>query len=216
MDFEFLSGVLLGVSRGKVKSLQYDNVVVPSAFIKEPVGGPVWLGTLGVVGDEHAYKHHGGPNMAVCVYPIEYYPWWQRRIPFPIPGVAAFGENFTVNGLTDDIVCLGDRFKVGDAVIEIKQPRLPCFKIAKRYGVPQAAVWMQRESMTGYLCSVPTEGYVEAGQSITLQKRESNPITVAEANRILHLDRKDKDGARKLMMFRGLPEDLHAKLHRRL
>ncbi len=216
MTNETLTGLLESVNRGTVKDFQHGKVVVPSAFVKEPISGAVRLGVLGVLGDEHAYKHHGGPDLAVCVYSKEYYPWWQEKIPAALPPAAAFGENFTVSGLLDDAVCLGDQFEVGGAVIKVTQPRLPCFKIARRYGVPLAAVWMQRESITGYLCSVAQEGYVQAGQVINLIEREATPTTVRDANRILYLDKDDKQGAKRLLEFQGLPADIRKKLLRRL
>jgi len=103
-----------------------------SGIFKEEVDEPVWLGRTNLVGDGQAdLKHHGGPEKAVHVYAAAHYPAWQRELQRADLTYGAFGENFTVEGQTEETVCIGDTYRVGDAVVQVSQPRQPCWKPAR-------------------------------------------------------------------------------------
>ena len=211
-----VSGRLLSLNVGVVGTIESGGRVIVSGFHKTPVETSLRLGTLGFPGDEHVYEGHGGPEKAVCVYPYEHYAYWEDRLSLELPASAAFGENFTMSGLTERQVCLGDVFAIGEAVVQVTQPRAPCFKIAARYGVPKMAVLVQQESFTGYLLRVLEEGEVRAGQAMRLVERSPAGITVAEANQILNVNKKDLDGAERLLALPRLPEPLREDLERRV
>lgn len=209
-------GKILALNIGRAGTMQQGNRIVETAFKKKPVEGPLQLGKLGFVGDEQVYEHHGGPHKAVCVYPHEHYSYWADRLDIEMPESAAFGENFTLAGLTERQVCLGDIFEVGDAIVQITQPRAPCFKIAVRYGIPKMAIYVQQESYTGYLLRVLQEGQVQAGDTMTLVERPEISVTVAEANQILNVRKKDVEGAERLLAIPSLPEPLRVDLDDRI
>lgn len=209
-------GQILALNIGRAGTIQQGNRVIETAYKKKPVDGPLHLGTLGFDGDEQVYEHHGGPNKAVCVYPHEHYAYWTDRLDIELPESAAFGENFTLTGLTERQVCLGDVFEVGDAVVQVTQPRAPCFKIAARYGIPKMAIYVQQESYTGYLLRVLREGHVQTGDTMTLVERPEVRVTVAEANQILNVRKKDIQGAQRLLTIPSLPEPLRADLDDRI
>lgn len=211
-----VQGVLLALNIGGVGQIVQGKRVIETAFHKTPVEGSLRLGRLGFPGDEHVYEGHGGPDKAVCVYPYEHYTYWEQRLGLRLPATAAFGENFTMTGLTERDVYLGDVFSIGDAVVQVTQPRAPCFKIAARYGVPKMALYVQQESFTGYLLRVLEEGDVAAGQSMRLLERHADGVTVAEANVILNVDKSDLEGARRLLAIPNLPVALRPDLERRL
>lgn len=211
-----LSGHLLSLNIGQVGELRQGNRVIETAYNKRPVDGPLRLGTLGFPGDEHVYEHHGGPDKAVCVYAYEHYSYWEKRLGLDLPAAAAFGENFTVTGLVERDVWLGDTFQIGDAIVQVTQPRAPCYKIAARYGVAKMALFVQQENLTGYLLRVLRDGDVEAGQSLQLIERQTHGITVAEANRVINADKKDIGGALRLLGVPGLPAALRPGLERRV
>lgn len=211
-----LRGRLLALNVGKVGEIRQGSRVIVTAYHKAPVDGPLPLDTLGFPGDEHVYEHHGGPDKAVCVYPYEHYAYWEERLGVQLPASAAFGENFTLSGMTERQVHLGDVLTVGDAVVQVTQPRAPCYKIAARYGVPKMAVYVQQESFTGYLLRVLQPGPVEAGQTVRLIDRPAHGVTVAEANQILNVNKKDVEGARRLLAVPDLPEALVPGLERRI
>src|SRR5436853_7181035 len=101
-----------------------------SAFFKEPVIGPVWLGKTNIAGDGQAsIKTHGGPDKAVCVFPWEHYAYWKNELELPELTYGAFGENFTLQGQLEDQACIGDSVAFGEVVLQISQPRPPCWRL---------------------------------------------------------------------------------------
>jgi MOSC domain-containing protein YiiM len=212
---ELMQGVVLAVCAGRAAVVQAGDRAVRTAFVKEAIEGPVRVTALGVTGDEHVYDKHGGPDMAVLVYSHDHYEHW-HSVGLAIPSVGAFGENLTVTGLVEIDVHIGDVFEVGSAVLQVTQPRSPCSKIAARYGVKNLAVQVQRTGFTGYLLRVLAEGDVTAGDEMLLVERQSHGVTVAEAGRVLNVDRNDHDAARRLLEVDALASSVHQTLRARL
>lgn len=200
---------------------------IRTAFLKEPMDGPVRVGRLGVEGDEHVYVKHGGPDMALLVYSHDHYAYW-RSVGLDLPPSGAFGENLTVTGLTEVDVHIGDVFRVGDRaaeesgsgafglVVQVTQPRTPCSTIAARYGMADLAAHVQRTGFTGYLLRVLHEGWVAAGDAVHLVERSPHGITVADAGRVLNVDRNDHAGARRLLEIEALAASVRRTLEDRL
>jgi MOSC domain-containing protein YiiM len=211
-----LRGEVLAQCVGGVGLLRSGAREIVTAYAKAPVEGRLHLGRLGFPGDEHVYEHHGGPDKAVCVYPHEHYRHWEDTLGLALPAAAAFGENWTVAGLPETAVELGDTLEVGGALVQVTQPRAPCYKIAARYGVKEMAVLVQRTGYTGYLLRVLREGPVGAGDGLRLVARQGHGVTVAEANRIVNVDKGDLDGARRVLAVPGLPDSVATPLRRRL
>lgn len=160
-----------------------------SAFGKRPVAGRVWVGGTNVVGDRQASsKTHGGPEKAVCVYPWEHYCYWERELNLTELTYGAFAENFTLVGQQEDQSCIGDSFRFGDAVIQITQPRPPCWRLARWWQRKEFAALMEATGKTGWYCRVLLDGYVEAGTTIQLLDRPYPEWTVSTANRLLYSD----------------------------
>jgi MOSC domain-containing protein YiiM len=198
-----LAGRVRAVCVGAVGVLDDGRRTVRSAMGKVPVEGPVSLGVLGLAGDEHVYVQHGGPDMALLVYSHDHFAAWQA-IGLDLPGAGAFGENLTVDGLREDAVWLGDTFTVGTSVVQVSQPRTPCYKLAVRYGRPDVPVVMQERGATGYLLRVLEPGTIAAGDELRLVAREDHGVTVAEAGRVVNVARRDRDGARRLLAVASL------------
>lgn len=189
---------------------------LPSGFVKTPVTGPLWLGPTGLTGDGQAdQKHHGGPDKAVCVYPAEHYPHWQARLGGDL-GHAAFGENFTTLGLSEAGVCIGDTFRVGSAVVQVSQPRQPCHKLAARHDQARLTLWVQESGLTGWYFRVLEPGEVQAGLPLDHLSRPEEPVTLAEANRVMHRDRQDLPAIRRLLAQPALSRSWRATLEQRL
>lgn len=201
---------------GRVGTMANGARTIRTAYRKTPVDHPLPLGRLGFPGDEHVYRHHGGPEMAVCVYAREHYEHWEGLLGITLPESAAFGENFTTTGLVETDVELGDVFAVGGAVVQVTGPRAPCYKIAARYGAPKMAVYVQQEGFTGYLLRVLEEGDVGPGAVMSLQRRHGHGVTVAEANRVINVDKRDLHGASRLLRVPGLPADIAASMRTRI
>jgi MOSC domain-containing protein YiiM len=213
-DLPSLHGAVLGVCVGRTGMLTSGRREVSTAFVKSPLVGPVHLGVLGFPGDEHVYEDHGGLDMAVLVYPHEHYAHW-RSLGLELPDVGAMAENLTVSGLVETDVHLGDVFTLGTALVQVCQPRSPCFKLGARFGRPDVPVQMQDTGYTGYLLRVISEGSVAAGDVLVLVKRTSD-VTVAEAGRVANVDRHDLDGARRVLAVDGLGASTRRKLEARL
>ncbi|MEU5696872.1 MOSC domain-containing protein [Actinosynnema sp. NPDC020468] len=197
---------VLVVSVGAVRPLAWHGRSVPSGIRKTPVTGPVEVTELGLAGDEQGdRKHHGGPDKAVLLYPNEHYAAWRPHLSDLTP--PAFGENLTTTGLLESDVVLGAIYEVGDVVLQVTQPRRPCYKLAARHDVPDLAVLTQRTGRTGFYCRVLTPGTVTADRPITLRSRPAHGITVAEAHRVVNVDRADHAAARRLLAH---PEALPA------
>ncbi|GGO29968.1 MOSC domain-containing protein [Deinococcus humi] len=204
------------LSVGLPAPLPYRDGMVPSGFVKTPVNWGLQLGREGLQGDGQADRqYHGGPEKAVCVYPGEHYPYWEQLLGRSL-GPAAFGENFRVVGLTERAVCIGDIVKVGKAVVQVSQPRQPCFKLAARHDVPKFTLWVQKTGLTGWYFRVLEAGEVRAGARLSLVSRSGNAVTIQEANRVMHRDKLDYAAIERLLSQQGLSRSWRATFEKRL
>jgi len=164
-----------------------------SGFIKAPVSGPVLLGKINLDGDGQGdLAHHGGVNKAVCCYPASHYEeWWREQLNMSELTRGSFGENFAVDGATEDDVCIGDVWRVGEAVVQVSQPRGPCWKLARRWRVKDLALQVQQTGRTGWYLRVLTEGIVAPNSPIALVERPNPEWTIARANQIMNHDKHD-------------------------
>ena len=171
---------------------------------------------LGLAGDEQAdEKNHGGPDKALCVFAAEHYPGYEELLGRPLER-PAFGENLTVEGLDEHTVCIGDRLRVGTALCEISLPRNPCFKIGARHGTKQFVLWVERSGRTGFYLRVLEPGRVAAGDALELVARPYPEVTVAEANRVMHHDKRDWPAIEFLLTVPELGASWRRTFERRL
>ncbi len=211
-----LRGTVVAVCVGTAGELVSSGRTIQSAFVKQPVAGSVRVHKLGVEGDEHVYEGHGGSDAAVLVYSRDHYQFWRDR-GIQLPDVSAFAENLTVDGLTEAEVHLGDVFEVGSCVMQVSEPRSPCYKIAARYGRKDISIAVQETGFTGYLMRVLQEGEVVASDEMNLVQRDkSHDCTVAEAGRIVNVDRNDLEGAKRLVSIEALSDSIRHKLTARI
>lgn len=178
-----------------------------TATYKNAVLGRVALTAEGLAFDGHAdLEHHGGRDKAVLVYSDDHSERWRREL-FPEGLEAgAFGENFTVQGLTEATVCVGDIFDVGSARVEVSQPRQPCWKQARRYAIPDLVVRIVRTGRTGWYLRVLREGHVEAGDVLTLVERPHPEWTVERANQVMHVAKTNRELTLELAACPALAE----------
>lgn len=156
------------------KAVDFTRPGSRSAIDKRLVFGPVEVGELGLAGDEQGDRRvHGGPDKAIHHYPRDHYAAWRQALgehPLLLAG-GAFGENLSSTGLTEADVCLGDRFSLGSAIVEVSQSRQPCWKLSDRFGVPDMARRVQDSGRTGWYYRVLVPGRVSAGDLLVLQER---------------------------------------------
>lgn len=159
-----------------------------SAIAKQPVSGAVRIGWLGLAGDSVADPvHHGGWDKAIHLYPQDHYGWWRERKPgHPLlekPG--AFGENIASRGMTEEEVCLGDRFSLGSAVVEASHGRQPCWKLDHRFGARDVMATIVKTARCGIYFRVLREGEAEAGVMMELLERPLPQWSIARVFRLL-------------------------------
>lgn len=170
-----------------------------SAFVKDAVRGPVTVTATNIVGDGQADRlHHGGPDQAVLAYAADHYDAWRAELSRPDFPHGAFGENLTVAGLDERVVCIGDSYAVGSAVLQVSCPRIPCWKISRRWEMPALTARVEKTGRTGWYLRVLEEGEIEAGQVVSLIDRPYPEWTVTRAHRVLRQRRRDPGQARDL------------------
>jgi MOSC domain-containing protein YiiM len=167
-----------------------------TGFLKEARPGRCWLGYEGFRGDEQSDRRfHGGADKAVCVYPGEHYGYWQRELGQREIGPGAFGENLTVSDLREDQVCVGDVLRAGEALVQVSQPRQPCWKLARRWRVKDLALQVERTGFTGYYLRVLRHGWVSAGDTVVREERPFPQWSIEECNQVMHHRKKDRAAA---------------------
>jgi MOSC domain-containing protein YiiM len=177
-----------------------------TGMCKKPVSGPLLLTTLGFEGDGVGdRKHHGGADKAVCVYSLDHYAYWESVLGTAMPG-AAFGENFSVAGLQEDDIHIGDVFRAGSTLVQVSQPRQPCTTLAARYGRSDFVKLVTDSGRTGFYFKVIEEGKVKAGDSLILVEQDSRRVSVSFANHVWYLDRKNREGIEKVLSVPALSE----------
>jgi MOSC domain-containing protein YiiM len=203
-----MTGELLSLNIGPPREVTQDGVTVRTGIFKEPVQGRRLLRRTNIDGDGQAdLENHGGESKAACAYSQAHYAHWEHELqrgPFPF---GQFGENFTLRGLTEDAVHLGDVFRVGGATVEVSQPRLPCSKLGLRMQDNRFPKRFLRSLRTGFYLRVLEEGEVGAGD--VMERLETGPgqVTVREACRLLHFDRADRAGIQRVLEVPALSPD---------
>lgn len=190
---------LLSVSVSLPKTVSIEDRTYSTGIYKEAVNGRVHLGRLNLAGDGQGdLKNHGGEYQAVYCYPHEHYAFWANQLTRDDFRYGQFGENFTTQGLLESEVCVGDTFRIGAAVIKVTQPRVPCYKLANKMGIPGFEVTFLRANRSGFYARVLEEGDVGAGDSFVLTSKDPIGMTVADVNAALYLDKKPGDAERAL------------------
>ncbi|UDI77642.1 MOSC domain-containing protein [Staphylococcus taiwanensis] len=181
------------ISTGKIEDLDYGQKrQMLSALNKTPFSGKMWLSKLGFIGDEQAYKDHGGPHKAICSFSKANYQMYKDDL-VKLPDYAMFGENLTIEDLDEAQVYFGDKYRLGEAIIEVSEIREPCWKIQTKYGIPDLVKRMTQSGKTGFYFRVLQEGYVEDSANLELIQSSENEtrLSVQELNDIYYNDRKN-------------------------
>jgi MOSC domain-containing protein YiiM len=195
----------------------YNGSSVSTGIFKEPVTGPVALRTLNLDGDRQAdLAVHGGPYKAVYAYPAEHYEFWRRELPGTDLPWGMFGENFTTEGLFENELHIGDRLQIGSARIMVRQPRIPCYKLALKFRRNDILARFLRSGRSGFYFSVEQEGTVAAGDSFEFAGREPHAISIAEMNRLFSEDRYNAELLEKAIATTDLPEDWRDYFRKRI
>ncbi len=173
-----------------------------SSINRQAITETVELSETGIVGDRVAdSENHGGRDRALCCYPHEHYALWEQRLATDLP-IPSFGENLTTTGLLEDQVCLGDKLRIASAVVEVSQPRRPCWRLADKHREPELPQWITSTGYTGFHVRVLDNGRVSSADALALLDRPYPDLTVLLATRTLFADDPDRD---LLIRFAELP-----------
>ena len=208
---------IIHVRRGKIRKA-LANGRIETAIYKSPITGAVEVTKNGVVSDEHAYEPHRSPDKALLHYCTSHYDVWAKEIPASAehfkPG--AFGENLFNEEVNEMNVCIGDRITIGDILVEVSEPRAPCYKLNHRFEVKDMAKRVQTLLRTGWLYRIIEPGTIGAGDLVTLRERPHPEWTVARVMYYLYLETDNKPMMEQIMEISQLGEDVKKKFRKRL
>jgi ferredoxin-NADP reductase/MOSC domain-containing protein YiiM/ferredoxin len=200
-------GRLLSVNVGGPREIEWQGKTVRTAIWKEPVDGPRMVRRINIDGDDQADRlAHGGEHRAVFVYQIDSYRYWERELGRDDFTYGQFGENFTVDGLADDQVCIGDHYRIGDALFEVTQPRVTCYRVGIRMSDPAMPTLLVAHHRPGFYLRVLEEGVVEAGGEIEKVADGAERLTVADIDALLYLPNKSRPLLERALRVPALSE----------
>jgi ferredoxin-NADP reductase/MOSC domain-containing protein YiiM len=197
--------VLLSVNVGMPKDVPWHGKTVYTGVWKEPVAGPQMVRRLNIDGDGQGdTQGHGGEQRAVLVYQIQSYDHWRQYFGRDDLPYGQFGENLTVDGLPDDEVCIGDRYRIGEAEFEVTQPRVTCYRVGMRFGEPELAALLVSHHRPGFYLRVITEGHIQAGDPIVKTRTGPRALSVADTDALLYLPGRDERKLRAALQIPAL------------
>ena len=184
-----------------------------TGFYKEPVEGKIWAGNCNLSGDSQAdLENHGGTDKAVLAYSADHYPVWRKELSLPDLPNGGFGENLTIVGMTEKTVCIGDTYAIGDVLLQVSQPRRPCWKISRRWQIDDLADRVKNTGRIGWYFRVLKEGFIEMGLPVVLLERPYPQWTVERSYEIMKNRRSDTPAAQKLATCHLLSVNWRTKL----
>jgi MOSC domain-containing protein YiiM len=197
---------LLSVNVGLPREIPWKGKTVRTAVWKDAVRGRSKVGKLNIEGDGQGdLQGHGGEHRAVLVYQIDSYRYWERELGRKDFVFGQFGENFTVDGLPDDEVCIGDRYRIGSALFEVTQPRVTCYRVGLRMDEPRMAALLVEHHRPGFYFRVLEVGDVAAGDEIVKVGDGPERMSVAEADALLYLTGHSRAQLERALRIPALP-----------
>jgi MOSC domain-containing protein YiiM len=207
---------VVSVNVGLPRQIVWKGRTVETGIYKQPVDGPVAVGELNLAGDRQAdLTVHGGPQKAVYAYPAENYDYWRKELPDVPLSWGAFGENLTTQGLKEDRVFIGDRTRVGTAVLMVTQPRMPCYKLEVKFQRDDMIKRFLLSGRSGFYFSVIEPGEVSAEWELEILERDPNRVTVIDIVRLYLGQTRDADLLERAVGLNALPQSWRDHLLRR-
>ena len=199
---------ILSVNVALPREVTWQGKLVTTGIFKEPIEKSVMLRTLNLEGDgQPDLTVHGGVSKAVYAYPSEHYDYWRIELPGVDLPWGMFGENFTTEGLLEETVYIGDRFRIGDAKVFVTEPRMPCYKLGIKFGRADIIKRFLASRRTGFYFAVTREGTLSAGDAVEFIGRDQQEISVADITRLYAFEKNDVKGLRRAIGVEALPEN---------
>jgi MOSC domain-containing protein YiiM len=208
---------LISVNVGLPRVVMYNGDPVSTGIFKTPITGRVMLRTLNLDGDRQAdLSVHGGASKSAYVYPSEHYEYWKRELPEVALPWGIFGENFTTAGLSESELNIGDKFRVGSAVVMVTEPRMPCYKLGIRFGRSDIVKRFLASERTGFYLAVMQEGEVGAGDEIQLIEESKDNVKVSDITGLYTSEKHNVGLLRRAIEVETLPESWRSYFQHRL
>ena len=209
--FDFMNVVSVNV--GLPREVEWKHRLVLTAIFKDPVQGVIPLRSLNLDGDRQAdLTVHGGPDKAVYGYPLEHYEYWRAQVPQMPATLGAFGENLTTRGVLEKDLNIGDQVRIGTALLQVSQPRMPCYKLQVRFDRDDMTKLFAVSRRSGFYFSVIEEGEVKAGDAIEIVKRDEHAVSVADVNGMYYARKIDRELMARALQVPGLTAESRSML----
>jgi MOSC domain-containing protein YiiM len=201
------------VNVGMPREVVWKGMPVTTGIFKEPAHGPVRVNTLNLAGDRQAdLTVHGGAEKAVYGYPAEHYEYWRNELPDVAFPWGKFGENLTTEGLLEEALFIGDRLRIGSAVVMVTQPRMPCYKLAIRFERDDMIRRFLTSGRSGFYFSVVEPGEVSAGSKVEILSRDPNRVAVVDIFKLYLGQTRDQELLRRATNVVALPHSWRNEL----
>ncbi|NJL40425.1 MAG: MOSC domain-containing protein [Leptolyngbyaceae cyanobacterium SL_5_9] len=198
---------IISVNVGLPREVNWNGRAVSTGIFKEPIAGRIKVRSLNLEGDQQAdLTVHGGVDKAVYAYSVESYDYWRDQLPEMDLPWGIFGENLTIAGLSEEMINVGDRFRVGTVELIATQPRMPCYKLGIRFGRPDIVKQFLDSRLTGVYFAVGQEGDIGAGDPVELVNRDTNHVTIADITSLYVRETSDLDLLHRAIQHPVLPE----------
>jgi MOSC domain-containing protein YiiM len=209
-------GKLISVNVGRPRIVTWKGTQVSTSIFKSPVEAAVDVKKLNLRGDQQAdLTVHGGPNKAVYAYPSEHYAYWRHQLPEAELGWGAFGENLTTQGLSEDSLYIGDRVRIGSALLMVTQPRVPCYKLTLRFERDDLIKRFIQSNTSGFYFAVVEEGQLAVGDGIEIIHRDPATVSVNDINHLYYGKTHSAELVRRAINLEALPESWRDHLRQR-
>ena len=209
---------LLSINSSKPISVPHNGKTVLTGIFKQPVDGPIFVGRLNLQGDQQAdLESHGGICKAIYAYPMEHYRHWERELDRSDLPFGQFGENFTVEGILESEICVGDVLELGTVALEVTQPRVPCFKLGIRMGgLDDFPNRFLRSGLVGFYLRVLKEGELKAGMTIERTRTNSSSMSIRDIHWAMHFDKRNLESAKRALSIDALAPGWRRRFEKRL
>ena len=207
---------MISVNVGLPREVVWKGIAVRTAIFKKPVAGTVAIRQLNLAGDQQAdLTVHGGPDKAVYAYPVEHYEYWRKQLPDLLMSWGAFGENLTTEGLSEDTLCIGDLVRAGSTILQVTQPRMPCYKLELRFNRDDMIKRFLVSGRSGFYLSVIEPGDVGVESQVEVLDRDTNNVTISDILRLYLGQTPDPELVRRVTNVTSLPENWKTQLQLR-
>ena len=198
---------LVSVNVGLPREVIWKGKTVTTGIFKTAVKGPIELRRHNLEGDKQAdLSVHGGPTKAAYVYPLQHYEYWREELPELDYSWGNFGENFTIDGIDEESVYVGDEFRIGSAQVVVTEPRMPCFKLGIRFGRADMVKRFLSSQRTCFYFGVVEKGQIQAGDELELLNKHPDQLSVADVTRLYSTEKTNEKLLKKAISVLALPQ----------